>query len=92
MAAAGLFRFGVVEMPHKQLTLCFCLVLLGYSAGPAHAYIGPGAGAGTIAVVLGVLASVAMAFFAILWYPIKRVIKKRKAGKLSQTSSKSDES
>ncbi|MEJ8573163.1 hypothetical protein [Microbaculum marinum] len=44
----------------------------------AHAYIGPGAGAGTIAVVLGVLASIAMAFAAIVWYPIKRLVRKRK--------------
>lgn len=46
---------------------------------PAQAYIGPGAGAGMIAVVLGILASIVMAFFAILWYPIKRLLKKRKA-------------
>ena len=47
-------------------------------ATPAFAYIGPGAGAGTIAVVLGVLASIFLAFVAILWYPIKRLLKKRK--------------
>ena len=49
------------------------------SAAPAQAYIGPGAGAGTIAVVLGVIAAIFMAFFAVLWYPIKRMFKKRKA-------------
>ena len=38
-----------------------------------------GVGAGTIAIVLGILASIVMAFFAILWYPVKRLIKKRKA-------------
>lgn len=45
----------------------------------AHAYIGPGAGAGTIAVVLGVLASILMAFVAIIWYPLKRLARGRKA-------------
>lgn len=50
-----------------------------FAAGPAAAYIGPGAGAGTIAVVLGVLAAIVMAFFAILWYPLKRLLKNRKA-------------
>lgn len=49
-------------------------------ASPADAYIGPGAGAGTIAVVLGVLASIVMAFFAILWYPVKRFLKRRRSG------------
>jgi Kef-type K+ transport system membrane component KefB len=48
---------------------------------PAHAYIGPGAGAGTIAVVLGILASIVMAFFALLWYPVKRVVKRFKAAR-----------
>lgn len=45
----------------------------------AHAYLGPGLGAGTIAVVLGVLASVFLAIFGVLWYPFKRWRKRRKA-------------
>ena len=49
------------------------------AALPAAAYIGPGASAGTIAVVIGILASIVMAFFAILWYPAKRLLKKLKA-------------
>jgi hypothetical protein len=53
------------------------------AASPAAAYIGPGAGAGTIAVVLGVLAAIIMAFFAILWYPLKRLLKNRKVTKAS---------
>lgn len=47
-------------------------------ASPAHAYIGPGVGAGTIAVVLGVIASIFLAFVAIIWYPLKRLIHRRK--------------
>ena len=67
-------------MRTKQLIIIFLAPLL-FAALPAHAYIGPGAGAGTIAVVLGILASIVMAFFAILWYPLKRLVKKRKAAK-----------
>lgn len=63
------------------MPMIFVLVPLLLIAMPAHAYIGPGAGAGTIAVVLGILSSIVMAFFAILWYPVKRLIKKRKAVK-----------
>ena len=55
------------------LVLFFTLLAL-----PAHAYIGPGVGAGAIAVVLGVVVAVGMAFVAILWYPIKRLLKNRK--------------
>lgn len=61
------------------------IVLLSF---PAHAYIGPGAGAGLIAVVLGVLASIVMAFFATLWYPAKRFIKQRKAARQKALSQK----
>jgi preprotein translocase subunit SecF len=44
----------------------------------AHAYIGPGIGAGTIAVVLGVLSSIFFAFVGILWYPVKRLLKRKR--------------
>jgi len=47
----------------------------------AHAYIGPGIGAGTIGVVLGVLGSIFVALFANIWYPLKRVFKRRKAAR-----------
>lgn len=63
-------------MPPARLILVALPV--AFAAVPAEAYIGPGAGAGTIAVVLGVLAAVAMAFMAIVWYPVKRLLKRAK--------------
>ncbi|MEM6971428.1 MAG: hypothetical protein AAF577_01385 [Pseudomonadota bacterium] len=53
-------------------------MMAAFAATPAAAYIGPGVGAGTIAVVLGVLGAIAMAFVAVLWYPIKRLLKRKK--------------
>ncbi len=44
----------------------------------AQAYIGPGLGAGAIAVAFGVIGSIILAIFAVLYYPIKRALKKRK--------------
>ena len=44
----------------------------------SHAYIGPGMGGGVIAITLGFIAAVFLAFFGILYYPIKRVINKRR--------------
>ncbi|MEO1701498.1 MAG: hypothetical protein AAFR71_05535 [Pseudomonadota bacterium] len=46
---------------------------------PAHAYIGPGLGLGSIAVIFGILGSILLAIFASVWYPIKRMLKKRRA-------------
>jgi len=43
----------------------------------AHAYLGPGLGAGTIGAILGVIGSVFLALFAIVYYPVKRFLKKR---------------
>ena len=62
----------------QKLSL-FVGVLITLFATAAHAYIGPGAGAGTIAVVLGVIASIFLALVAIIWYPLKRLIKNRRS-------------
>ena len=61
-----------------QATLIFIGGLVLALSGPAHAYIGPGLGAGTIGVILGVLGSILLAVFAIFWYPIKRLFKGKK--------------
>jgi hypothetical protein len=73
---------------HKLVLYIGLLALL--SAAPAYAYIGPGAGAGTIAVVLGVLASILLAFIAIIWYPIKRLFKGRKKSSGESAEKESD--
>jgi hypothetical protein len=46
------------------------------AAMPVEAYVGPGLGAGTLGVVLGLLGSILIALFAFFWYPIKRIFKK----------------
>ena len=44
----------------------------------AMAYVGPGLGTGTIGVILGILGSIFIALFVVLWYPFKRLLKKIK--------------
>jgi len=78
-------------MQNGKLTLFLALPIV-LAALPAEAYIGPGVGAGTIAVVLGILASIVMAFFAVLWYPVKRMIKKCKAALQNSEAVESDTS
>lgn len=47
-----------------------------FIAGPAQAYIGPGVGAGLVATVMGILTAIALAIVAIVWYPIKRLLRR----------------
>ena len=68
----------------------FCIlwnILILLSASPAFAYIGPGLGAGTLAVIVGFIGSIFLAIFALVWYPLKRfltktgILKKKKSNK-----------
>jgi hypothetical protein len=47
----------------------------------AAAYVGPGLGAGTIGVVVGLVGSILLALFAFFWYPIKRALFGKKIDK-----------
>ena len=73
----------------QKLTL-YVVLLMGLLSTPAHAYIGPGAGAGTIAIVVGVIASIFLALIAIVWYPLKRLFKNRKKSAPKKEKTQSD--
>lgn len=65
----------------------FLVLLLILVSIPSYAYIGPGMGGGVIAAILGFFAAVLLGLWGILYYPIKRAIKKRKDKKISSTKS-----
>ena len=69
-------------MHDKQLlsvpTVLGLLLLLAPT--PAFAYIGPGLGAGAVATVLAVLGSILLGIFSVIYYPIKRLMRKRRSG------------
>ena len=52
----------------------FVVIVLLLSSLPAHAYVGPGLGAGVLGVIVGLVGSVLLALFAVFWYPIKRAL------------------
>ncbi len=52
--------------------------LLSAAATPAAAYIGPGAGMGAIGTVVAVLGAVLLMIVGFIWYPVKRLLKRRK--------------
>ncbi|WP_420587431.1 hypothetical protein [Ruegeria sp.] len=53
----------------------FVAALLMMLPDPAHAYIGPGAGLGAIAVTVAVLLGVLFLFVGLLWFPLKRLLR-----------------
>ena len=59
-------------------------ISIGLYAGSAVAYVGPGVGAGVVAVVIGVISSVFLAIVGIFWYPIKRMLRRRKEAAAKQ--------
>ena len=48
---------------------------------PKFAYLGPGMGGGIIAAIIGFFAAILLALWGILYYPIKRALKKMKEKK-----------
>ena len=60
----------------KRLPILGALFIVGFESliKPAHAYIGPGLGLGSLMIIVGLGLSVLLAVIAIFWYPLKRMI------------------
>ena len=59
-------------------------LLVAILPSDAHAYIGPGAGLSAFGALLALVATVIVAIFGFVWYPIKRLmrsLKRRQAGR-----------
>lgn len=65
------------------------LLLLALSPVAAHAYIGPGVGMGAVGVVIGLIASVLLAIVGLFWFPIKRILRKRKKNQAGNSGDQS---
>ncbi len=65
-------------MGRFELVVAVIAADVGLIAGPAMAYIGPGAGLTAIGTVLALVGAVVLAIFGFVWYPIKRYMRKRK--------------
>ncbi len=74
----GIFQIKITNnlIRHVLITSIVLSVLL---SNPAFAYVGPGLGVGTIAAIGGVIFSVLLAIFAVIWYPLKRLIRSKKS-------------
>ena len=60
-------------------SIIFCLI-----STPSFAYLGPGVGGGIIAATIGIIVAIFAALFGLIWFPIKRLLKKRKEKKALQ--------
>ena len=60
-------------------SIIFCLI-----STSSFAYLGPGVGGGLIAATIGVIVAIFAALFGLIWFPVKRLLKKRKEKKEQQ--------
>jgi hypothetical protein len=61
--------------PFCAVTLCAFLA----APGIADAYVGPGLGVGAIAAFFGAVLAVLLAIVGVIWYPLKRLLNRRKS-------------
>ena len=50
----------------------------------AYAYLGPGIGGGVLLASLGVVIAIFAAIFGVIWFPLKRFLKRRKEKKIEK--------
>jgi len=65
----------------KLISILFIFCLF---ATPSFAYLGPGIGGGIIAATIGIIVAIFAALFGLIWFPVKRLLKKRKERKEQQ--------
>lgn len=69
---------GRPEMPKLTFALGALAVLVALWAEPAAAYIGPGAGITMLGALWGVIVAVFLAIGAVLFWPIRILLRKRR--------------
>lgn len=57
-------------------SIIFCLI-----TSSSFAYLGPGIAGGTLAATIGIIVAIFVGLFGLIWFPIKRILNKRKKNK-----------
>jgi hypothetical protein len=65
------------------------ILLLALVASPLQAYVGPGAGISVLGSLLGILATILVAIGAILFWPVRKLLKRRKASAAAEDAGES---
>lgn len=63
------------------------VMILAASAAPALAYMGPGAGLSAIGSLFALIAAGIAALFGFVWFPVKRMLRRRKADAIEANAS-----
>lgn len=65
-------------MTASSLRRAFLVLVLLLASAPAHAYVGPGSGVSALGAIFALVAGVFVSILGFVWYPVKRLLKKRK--------------
>ena len=57
------------------------LIIFCFTATSSFAYLGPGVGGGVIIATISIIVAIFAGLFGLIWFPIKRLLKKRKEKK-----------
>ena len=69
----------------NRLFVAASAVMLAATASPALAYVGPGAGLSAIGSVLSFIGVILLMIVGFVWYPVKRMLRRRRAEKSEAT-------
>ena len=61
--------------------LTLTTLLFFFTTTSSYAYLGPGVGGGVIVATIGIIVAIFAALFGLIWFPVKRLLKKRKEKK-----------
>ncbi len=62
-----------------MIRLSFTAIVYFLMIGNAYAYVGPGLGLGVLGAIVGAIVSIVLAIVGVIWYPLRRIFKKRKS-------------
>tara|TARA_Y100000992_G_C21203567_1_gene461729 strand:+ start:189 stop:407 length:219 start_codon:yes stop_codon:yes gene_type:complete len=63
-----------------QKLILITILILATSTN-SYAYLGPGVGGGMIAATIGIIVAIFAALFGLIWFPVKRLLKKKRVKK-----------
>ena len=91
---SGLFFISVgmlLDLTFVAANLWKVILLVIFIPQPVMAYVGPGVGIAAIRAFFAIVAGIVAAIFGFLWYPIKRLLRKRKQSKNNESKEGKEE-